>query len=133
MRCGGIAQVRSVVVAASFAVIAMIASSARGADAKAQDGVAAENALAAAYTAKAAKYDQTAAVHRQKAASYAQARAASKDRGKDADSRAMQARHEALAAAADRMAANARKAADLHTLRARQLSKAKAGTAGAVP
>jgi hypothetical protein len=114
-------KIRSIVASLAFAALALTASASFADEAKVPQTVAEHEAMAKQYKEQAAQYKKVADDHRAMAAAYAKAHPDTKGGSKNPWNEKMQKHCKALAADADKMATDAEKAADFHTLRAKEL------------
>ena len=112
---------RTIVASLAFAAFALTATASFAEDAMVPTTAAQHEALAKQYKEQAAQYKKVADDHRAMAAAYAKAHADSKGGVKNPWNEKMQKHCKALAADADKLAADSEKAADFHTLRAKEL------------
>jgi hypothetical protein len=112
---------RSILAALAFATFAVSASAAFADDAKVPATAADHETLAKQYKAEADQYRKIAAQHEAMAAAYAKDHPDAKGGAKNPFNAKMQKHCEALKKDADKLAADADKAADYHTLRAKEL------------
>ena len=99
----------------------MAASSARAEEAKAPETASEHEALAKTYQDKAAGYRQDADWHKAMAEAHTKKFPTSKGGVKDARAVKMQKHCQAMVRTAEKLATDAEKAADFHTLRAKEL------------
>jgi len=114
-------KIRTILAAIMFAAFAFTATAAFADDVKVPATSAEHEALAKQYKDQAAQYKKLGDDHRAMAAAYAKAHPDSKGGVKDTWNAKMQKHCQALAKDADKMAADADKAAEYHTLRAKEL------------
>jgi hypothetical protein len=114
-------RIRNIVAGLAFAAFALAAGSAFADEAKVPTTAAEHEALAKQYKDQAAQYKKVADEHKEMAAAYAKSHPDSKGGVKNSFNEKMQKHCKALAADADKMAADSEKAADFHTLRAKEL------------
>ena len=113
--------IRTVVASLAFAAFALTATASFAEDAKVPTTTAEHETLAKQYKDQAAQFKKVGDEHRAMAAAYAKEHADSKGGVKNAWNTKMQKHCAALAKDADKLAADADKAADYHSLRAKEL------------
>lgn len=113
--------IRTIATTLALVAFALTASTSLADDAKVPTTVAEHEALAKQYKGQAAQYKKVADDHRAMAAAYAKAHPPTKGNVSNPWNDKMQQHCKALAADADKLAADAEKAADYHTLRAKEL------------
>jgi hypothetical protein len=114
-------KIRTILAAFVFATFAVSATASYADDAKVPTTTAEHEALAKQYKDQAAAYKKVADEHRAMAAAYAKEHPDSKGGVKNPWNQKMQKHCEALAKDADKLAADSEKAADYHTMRAKEL------------
>jgi hypothetical protein len=112
---------RTIVASLAFAAFAVTATASFADDAKVPTTTAEHEALAKQYKDQAAQFKKVGDDHRSMAAAYAKEHPDSKGGVKNAWNIKMQKHCAALAKDADKLAADADKAADYHSLRAKEL------------
>jgi len=115
-------KTRTILASLAFVAFALTATRSFADDAKVPATTAEHEALAKQYKDEAAQYKKTADDHRAMAAVYAKAHQDSKGGVKNPWNEKMKKHCEALAKDADKLAADAEKAADFHSLRAKELA-----------
>ncbi len=116
-------KTRTILASLAFVAFALTATaSVAGESAKVPTTTAEHEALAKQYKEEAAMYKKTADEHREMAAVYAKAHPDAKGGMKNPWNEKMKKHCEMLAKDADKLAADAEKAADFHTLRAKELA-----------
>lgn len=105
----------------AFAAFALTATASFADEAKVPTTAAEHEALAKQYKDEAAQYKKVGDEHREMAAAYAKAHRPSKGNETNPWNAKMQKHCEMLSKDADKLAADAEKAADYHTLRAKEL------------
>ena len=113
-------RIRRILAALAFATFAVSATAAFADDVKVPETAADHEALAKQYKDQAAQYRKVAAEHQAMAAAYAKSHPDPKA-GKNPWNEKMQKHCTTLAKDADKLAADADKAADYHTMRAKEL------------
>jgi hypothetical protein len=116
-----VSKIRTILASITFAAFAFTAAAAFADEAKVPATTAEHEALAKQYKEQAAQYKKVAAEHEAMAAAYAKVHPDSKGGVKNAWNEKMQKHCKALAADANKLAADAEKAADFHTMRAKEL------------
>jgi hypothetical protein len=114
-------KIRTIIASIAFAAFAFTAVAALADEAKVPTTAAEHEALAKQYKDQAAQYKKVADEHKAMAAAYAKAHPDSKGGVKNPFNEKMQKHCKALAADADKLAADSEKAADFHTMRAKEL------------
>ena len=114
-------KIRTTIASLAFAAFALTATASFAEEAKVPTTVAEHEALAKQYKDQAAQYKKVGDEHRAMAAAYGKAHPDAKGGAKNPWNQKMQKHCEALAKDADKMAADSEKAADFHTLRAKEL------------
>ena len=112
---------RTIIASLAFAAFALTATTSFAEDAKVPATAAEHETLAKQYKDQAAQFKKVGDEHRAMAAAYAKAHPDSKGGVKNAWNTKMQKHCEMLSKDADKLAADAEKAADFHTLRAKEL------------
>jgi hypothetical protein len=115
------AKIRTILAAFVFAAFSVSATASYADDAKVPTTTAEHEALAKQYTDQAAAYKKVADEHRAMAAAYAKSHPDTKGGLKNPWNQKMQKHCEALAKDADKLAADSTKAAEFHTMRAKEL------------
>lgn len=115
-------KTRPILASLAFVAFALTATHSFADEAKVPTTTAEHEALAKQYKEQAAQYKKTADEHREMAAVYAKAHPDAKGGMKNSWNEKMKKHCEALAKDADKLAADAEKAADFHTLRAKELT-----------
>jgi hypothetical protein len=113
--------IRSILVSLAFVAFALSAGVSRADDAKVPTTVAEHEALAKQYKEQAAQYKKVADEHRAMAAAYAKEHPDTKGGLKNPWNAKMQKHCEMLAKDADKLSADSEKAAEYHTMRAKEL------------
>jgi hypothetical protein len=113
--------IRSLLAALAFATFAITSTAAFADDAKVPATAADHEALAKQYKEEAAQYRKVAAEHEAMASAYAKEHPDAKGGAKNPFNAKMQKHCEALKKDAEKLATDAEKAADYHTLRAKEL------------
>lgn len=114
-------KIRTIIASLAFAAFALTATASLASEAKIPETTSDHDTLAKQYKDQAVQYKKVADEHREMAAAYAKAHPDSKGGVKNGFNQKMQKHCAMLAKDADRMAADAEKAADYHTLRAKEL------------
>jgi hypothetical protein len=114
-------KIRTILASLVLAAFAFTANAAFAEDMKVPTTAAEHEALAKQYKDQAAQYKKVAEDHKAMAAAYAKAHPDSKGGVKNPFNEKMQKHCKALSADADKLAADAEKAADFHTMRAKEL------------
>jgi len=114
-------KIRAVVASLAFAAFALTATASFAEDAKVPTTTAEHEALAKQYKDQAAQFKKVGDEHRAMADAYAKAHPDAKGGVKNTWNVKMQKHCAALAKDADKLAADAEKAADYHSLRAKEL------------
>ena len=114
-------KLRTMLAALAFTTFAVGAATSRADEVKVPQTAADHQALAKQYQEEAAQYRKVVAEHQAMAAAYAKAHPDPKGGAKNAWNEKMQKHCAALAKDAEKLAADADKAADYHTLRAKEL------------
>jgi hypothetical protein len=114
-------KMRNIVAGLAFAAFTLTAAASFADEAKVPTTAAEHEALAKQYKDQAAQYKKTADEHKAMAAAYAKSHPDAKGGAKNPFNEKMQKHCKALAADADKLAADAEKAADFHTMRAKEL------------
>ena len=113
---------RTILASLAFATFALTAQPSFAGEAKVPTTTAEHEALAKQYREEAAQYKKTADEHREMAAVYAKSHQDTKGGVKNPWNEKMKKHCDALAKDADQLAADADKAAEFHTLRAKELA-----------
>ena len=116
-----VTKIRTIIASLAFAGFVLTATAAFADEAKVPTTAAEHEALAKQYKDQAAQYKKVADEHKAMAAAYAKAHPDAKGGAKNPFNEKMQKHCKALAADADKLAADAEKAADFHTMRAKEL------------
>jgi hypothetical protein len=114
-------RIRTILASLVLAAFAFTANAAFAEDMKVPTTAAEHEALAKQYKEQAAQYKKVADEHKAMAAAYAKAHPDAKGGAKNPFNEKMQKHCKALAADADKLAADSEKAADFHTMRAKEL------------
>ena len=114
-------KIRTIVTSLAFAAFALTATASFAEEAKVPTTTAEHEALAKQYKDQAAQFKKVGDDHRAMAAAYAKEHADSKGGVKNPWNAKMQKHCAALAKDADKLAADADKAADHHSMRAKEL------------
>lgn len=114
-------KLRTIFAALAFTTFAVSATVSHAEDVKAATTAADHEAMAKKYKEDAAQYKKVADEHRAMAAAYAKEHPDTKGGVKNSWNQKMQKHCEALAKDADKMAADSEKAADFHTMRAKEV------------
>jgi hypothetical protein len=114
-------KIRAIATSLAFAMFAVTATASFADDAKVPTTMAEHEALAKQYKEQAAQFKKVGDEHRAMAAAYAKAHEPSKGHATNPWNEKMKKHCEMLSKDADRLAADAEKAADYHTLRAKEL------------
>ena len=114
-------KIRSILASLVLAAFAFTANAALADEMKVPTTAAEHEALAKQYKDQAAQYKKVAEEHKEMAAAYGKAHPDTKGGAKNPFNEKMQKHCKALAADADKMAADSEKAADFHTMRAKEL------------
>jgi hypothetical protein len=114
-------KIRTILASLVLAAFAFTANAAFAEDMKVPTTAAEHEALAKQYKEQAAQYKKVAEEHKAMAAAYAKAHPDSKGGVKNSFNEKMQKHCKGLSADADKMAADSEKAADYHTMRAKEL------------
>jgi hypothetical protein len=114
-------KIRRIIASIMFAAFAFTATAAFADEAKVPTTAAEHEALAKQYKEQAAQYKKVAAEHDAMAAAYAKTHPDSKGNVKNPWNEKMQKHCKMLAADANKLAADSEKAADYHTMRAKEL------------
>lgn len=114
-------KIRTILASIMFAAFAFSATAAFADEAKVPTTAAEHEALAKQYKEQAAQYKKVAAEHEAMAAAYAKVHPDSKGGVKNPWNEKMQKHCKMLAADANKLAADSEKAADYHTMRAKEL------------
>jgi outer membrane murein-binding lipoprotein Lpp len=114
-------KVRTMLAALAFSTFTLGATASFADEVKVPQTAADHETLAKQYRDEAAQYKKVADEHRAMAAAYAKGHPDPKGGGKNAWNEKMQTHCKALAADADKLASDAEKAADFHTMRAKEL------------
>ena len=114
-------KIRTILASIMFAAFAFTATAAFADEMKVPTTAAEHEAAAKQYKDQAAQYKKVAAEHEAMAAAYAKTHPDSKGGVKNPWNEKMQKHCKMLAADANKLAADAEKAADFHTLRAKEL------------
>jgi hypothetical protein len=112
---------RNIIAGLAFAAFALTAGASLADEAKVPTTAAEHEALAKQYKDQAAQYKKVAADHKAMAEAYAKSHPDAKGGAKNPFNEKMQKHCKALATDADKLASDAEKAADFHTLRAKEL------------
>ena len=115
-------KTRTILASLAFVAFALTATHSFADEAKVPTTTAEHEALAKQYKEQAAMYKKTADEHREMAAVYAKSHPDAKGGAKNPWNEKMKKHCEALAKDADKLAADAEKAADFHSLRAKELA-----------
>ncbi len=116
-----VTKIRAVLASLAFAGFVLTTTVAFADEAKVPTTVAEHEALAKQYKDQAAQYKKVAEEHKAMAAAYAKAHPDAKGGAKNPFNEKMQKHCKALATDAEKLAADADKAADFHTMRAKEL------------
>jgi len=114
-------KIRTVIASLAFAALALSATASFSEEAKVPTTVAEHEAMAKQYKDQAAEYKKVADYHRAMAAAYSAAHQPTNGPTANAGAVKMKKHCETIAKDADKLAADAEKAADYHTLRAKEL------------
>ena len=114
-------KIRTILASLVLAAFAFTANAAFADEMKVPTTAAEHEALAKQYKEQAAQYKKVAADHKAMAEAYAKAHPDTKGGAKNPFNEKMQKHCKALAADAEKLATDAEKAADFHTLRAKEL------------
>lgn len=114
-------RLRPLLASLAFAAFALTATTSFADDAKVPTTVAEHEALAKQYKDQAAQYKKVAEDHKAMAAAYAAVHQPTNGPTPNASAAKMKKHCELIAKDADKLAADAEKAADYHTLRAKEL------------
>ena len=114
-------RVRSIIAGLAFAAFILTAGGAFADEAKVPTTAAEHEALAKQYKDEAAQYKKVSEEHKAMAAAYAKAHPDTKGGAKNPFNDKMQKHCATLAKDAEKLAADAEKAADYHTMRAKEL------------
>jgi hypothetical protein len=116
-----VTKARTIIASLVFAAFAFTATALYADEAKVPATAAEHEAMAKQYKDQATQYKKVAEDHKAMAAAYAKAHPDAKGGTKNPWNEKMQKHCKALAADAEKLAADAEKAADFHTLRAKEL------------
>jgi len=116
-----VTKTRTILTSLAFAGFVFAASTAFADEAKVPTTAAEHDALAKQYKDQAAQYKKVAEEHKAMAAAYANAHPDAKGGAKNPFNEKMQKHCKSLATDAEKLAADADKAADFHTMRAKEL------------
>lgn len=116
-----VTKIRTTLACLAFAAFALAATASRAEEAKVPTTVAEHEAMAKQYQEQATQFKKVADDHRAMAAAYAAAHQPTNGPTPNAGAVKMKKHCEAIAKDADKLAADAVKAADYHTLRAKEL------------
>lgn len=116
-----VTKIRMMIPALAFAAFALTATASFAEDAKLPTTAAEHEALAKQYKEQAAQYKKVAEEHRAMAGAYSAAHQPTNGPTANAGAVKMKKHCEAIAKDADKLASDTEKAADYHTLRAKEL------------
>jgi len=114
-------KIRTILASLVLAAFAFTANAAFADEMKVPTTAAEHEAMAKQYKDQAAQYKKVAEEHKEMAAAYAKAHPDTKGGAKNPFNEKMQKHCKALAADAEKLAADSEKAADFHTMRAKEL------------